>query len=306
MKLAVFSRYPGSKENRTKEFLDGQLWDTIIEPFVGAGWCSLRAGARDHYIADASDHVWAMWQSLIVGAVEEIKKGIKLKQDAAVKNFDSVWEGLKNTYKKHTNSSDLLFPSNLAITGQCLHKLSFGGVVRHGANGQLNIKYVEGQIPEFLRWEPNFPDLSKSGFRSVWNLSKEWPEAIQAFSENPNPGKTIAIIDPPYYATNIPGMATKRKGTGTMTAAYPGHKPHDRDTFMMATSCLEEIAKLEVNRIVWCNYYNPDFDSFAIDIANRYGFTLTSKSYNRCDRMNRGNGEARVFFEDYVWFFDRL
>ena len=110
------------------------------------------------------------------------------------------------------------------------------------------------------------------------------------------------IIDPPYWLPYAPG--TERRGTGLMTAAYAGHKPHDSSTLALCLEPLRQVARNpNAARIVVCNYYSDLLNTEIANIANRHNRRFTWKNFGVMEGLNH-NGKQRVKAKERLWILE--
>ena len=221
------------------------LW----EPFAGAGWASCKAlnttspltrypgSKRRHFdlhheanaafIGESDPSVLAVWLAWLQPRTHaEVLRRLELwKNEFQSTDVEPAWEALKHSFETSQGAE-------LAAASLALRKLTFGGVVRDGATGNLNIRYVQCQVPKFLKWTYVFPP-QPSG---LVHASNDW-QGSWAAVERHHFEEGIAVLDPPYWLPYGPGSS--RRGTGRMSPAYRGHQPHAEETKAL---CVEAFA----------------------------------------------------------------
>lgn len=285
--------YPGSKRLRMYRqviFGDRYQWDAVLEPFVGGGATSLYAWANHRFIADVAPDILSIWRAWIDGHWGKVREAIADYQAISKTDPQAAWDKAKARYEL------LALPGvELAVVSLVLRKLAFGGVLRTNADDELTVSPHSSKVKPFLNWKSNPPAPGPG-----WTVKTSWQDAVEAWREAGIVGDTLVLLDPPYYLPYGPG--TERRGTGLMTPAYPGHKPHSDETWGLATNPIAAVAKdPRATRIVIFNYYSYELDQAIGAIAGITNRSLKDYNFERMSRMNNGNGKAKVKANEYAW-----
>jgi hypothetical protein len=285
------------------------LW----EPFGGAGWATCVGlntrsplprypGSKRLYhhlhnpidlafLSDSDPTVHAVWLAWLnpskhAAVLNEIDKWKHVFERLGP---DEAWTQLKLSIED--------FPGDfveLAAASLVLRKLTFGGVVREGASGRLNIKWVQGQVTQLLKWTYKFPPQPNG----LINISLDWRDSLAqlqraAFDE------AIALIDPPYWLPYGPGSS--RRGTGRMSPCYPGHSPHapwQRDMCLDAVAAA--LADPRITRIFITNYYSAELAGALFELCPE----LHEQAQGKLDGINPGRKRGTNHIEA-LWTLDR-
>jgi len=280
MSQLLIPRYPGGKRKLLSQIYDGGRYDSIVEPFIGGGAATLRLLpiVGNAYLSDADPTVWSIWHCWNHPELHlAVYENLKTLKNEAIADIASAWISLKAEFEAANTSN----PARLAAVSLTIRKLTFGGVVREGANGHLNVKWVQCQVDTLPRWRYRFPPFPPNAHIS---LSQSWEAALDAFEKSSSEA-AIALIDPPYWVPYTPG--TKRKGRGGMTPAYIGHKPHDEATLAMCVNCVQRLAVNPcVKRVVVANYLSARLDAALFDIAAAANLPIVRTVLGRLDGLN--------------------
>lgn len=287
--------------------LDSILW----EPFLGAGWATCKAlnttspltrypGSKRsrpdlHHQADAafvaeSDPsvlaVWLAWlQQEQHGEVLD-RLGLWQKEFTG-ECVEQAWNALKHAFENSEGAE-------LAAASLALRKLTFGGVVRNGATGNLNIRYVKCQVPKFLKWDYAFPPQPSGLVHASNDWRGSWA-AVQQYSFR----LAKALIDAPYWLPEGPG--TSRRGTGRMSPAYRGHLPHADETKALCVDAFAAaVSDPRFTLIQVTNYYSDELHS---DLAEIYPGVQVQMG-DRLDGINAGKKKGTSHIEA-LWTVER-
>lgn len=277
----LIPRYPGGKRKLLKQIYDGDTYDCIVDPFAGGGAATVKLlpVVKRAFVADADPSVWAVWECWRKPHLHpHVKQIIRNIQTNTAANPALAWDLSKQDFEAaNTRRPDLLAATSLAI-----RKLAFGGVIRFGASGKLNITWSKGQLPKFLSWQYRFPAQPEG---TQINLGDSWQDAVSAFKSS-DCKRAIALIDPPYFVPYTPG--TSRRGNGGMTPAYPGHKPHAQDTFDLCVDCVSSlVSSNRVKRLVVANYWSSEMNEALTKIAEDAQLPIECIKVGRLDGINR-------------------
>lgn len=295
----LIPRFPGSKRRHWRFFVD-ETYDSIVEPFAGGGSISVKATEINPwasvFAADANPATWAVWHcwgnlqlhSEVYCHVERLKS--VLKDDPGY-----GWESLKLAYE----AANVSEPASLAATTLMVHRLTFGGVVRCNTQGRLNIAASKGQYEALERFHYRFPPIPLGGL----TVGHQWEDAIAAFNDIGR-GKTLAIVDPPYWLPYQPG--TERRGTGAMTPAYPGHLPHAEATLRLTIDSVRALAtNPKVHRLIVTNYLSDAVDGAMSAIADGAGYYLQRVDLGLLNGLNKSR-TAVVKARDTAWVMTKV
>lgn len=302
---ALVPRYPGSK--RLYDFNDCGNYDSVIEPFTGSGITSLKLmsqGTRSLFWADTDPTMRAIYCVWVNSELhdqfyihlEEFRSSLcrePLERDIA-------WNQLKDTF----DAADISYPARLAAASLCLRKLTFGGVVRASANGKLNVTYCKGQLDELKKWRYQLPISPPT-----LSISQSWEWSFKEL-EKSDCERTFCLIDPPYWVplyetiSYLPlnkGFKKVSVKTSTMTAAYLGHKPHDRATLDLCVDAVRTALSIQkIQRIVITNYFSEELDSAIADLCNEFKKPCIIKTVGKLDGINRGR-VATTQNKEAIW-----
>ncbi len=265
----LIPRYPGAKSNRDKyPVWDGQTYDVAIVPFAGSGrWCIpalQQCHVRSLVVADADPAVRAVWgmfsgkmmdSEFLSGCIDDWVKeftnlidvdfGSELHEDRAVKLFERLCFIHDNPEKEWDCEGHLYDGCDYAAAKILLHKLCFGGNVRSNAQGKLNISLRSDWATAIKSW--HYELLWCPPDRPV-TIHADWSECFQQRIT----GKTIAFIDPPYYA---PGNGPRVKGGMSKAYAVHGGNPNDNSVLEMFKGAVRAAVDAGCDRIVATNYH---------------------------------------------------
>ena len=334
--LLVIPRYAGSKRRHWPLIVGHGHYDAIIEPFAGGGSLSSRfattwpAGAV--FAADQNGCVRAVWQcwadpglheavyqamdALIATILAEFSASLDYlgytmaelsprpaREAIALKTavlLPETWPALKAEYEAGLAVGDIADPARLAAVALALHAVTFGGVSRDTPGSEaLNISPNYGQLEKLAtaKWRYAFPPAP--GRISV---GRHWEEAI-AHLEASSCSQALAIVDPPYWLPYTPG--TRRRGTGGMTPAYPGHRPHDPATLAMAVDSARRLAGSDkVRRLVVTNYFSAELDSHLGELASFVGLHIQRLDLGLLAGLNKTRA-AVTRARDTAWILSR-
>lgn len=277
----LIPRYPGGKRKLLKQIYDGDNYDCIVDPFAGGGAITVKLLpiVKHAFVADADPSVWAVWECWRKPDLHShVRQIIRNIQANAAANPALAWDFLKQDFE----AANIRRPDLLAATSLAIRKLAFGGVIRLGSSGKLNITWSKGQLPKLLSWQYRFPAQPKG---AQINLSHFWQDAVLRFTGS-SCKRAIALIDPPYWLPYTPG--TSRRGTGGMTPAYPGHKPHAQETFDLCTKCVSSLVDSHrVQRLVVANYWSNEMDEALTKIAEEAQLPIECIKVGRLDGINK-------------------
>lgn len=300
-------RYPGSKRGYIDRLWDGQYREALIEPFCGAAWYTLERsssilppGSISLADADASVQcIFKVWieERLEDAVYEEIAYWKKKFNELAP---DKAWSDLTHDYAWYSHAhksrvrdaveTDLTDRqiAKLAATGLVMRKLTFGGVMRTGAAGKINVRYVKGQLEQLERWEYKFPPLPDAKFY----FARSWEEVMEGFSGF-DVSSAEAFLDPPYYAPKTDGRRC--------TPAYIGHAPHAPETLALCTESFESCLKdPRITRINVTNYYSEELDHALIDLCGRHGCKVSLSRGGELKGMNKV-GKEKLGETEGLW-----
>lgn len=244
----LIPRYPGAKSNRTKyPVWDGTTYDLAYVPFAGSGrWCipALQMGhVRALSVADADPAVREVWEMFVYHALGDFFHGRvnhwleRLATDEAKQVFDELCDVID--YQEYSDIHDY------ACAKILLHKLCFGGNVRSNSQGKLNISLRKDWQDAIQDWHYELPWLPPG--RQV-TIHDDWSKCFDvAFN-----GKTIAFIDPPYYA---PGNGPRVKGGMSKAYSVHGGNPNDLSVLDMLKGAVTAAVEKGCDRIVATNYW---------------------------------------------------
>jgi hypothetical protein len=297
----LFDRYPGSKRNYLLLDGDGSDYDCIIEPFIGAGWQTLKAlrlGIKQAFIADADPSVWAVWECWRGGFSGAVEERVKEWQFRFMGGANAAWSELKREFEHFSKwvLTDPHYESNvpLAAASLALRKLTFAGVTRCNKQGGLNVVPSKEQLEIFPRWRYAMPPKPQG----TVSLSWDWADAIAAF-ESSDCQQAIAIVDSPYWLPYTPG--TKRRGTGWMTAAYVAHNPHADAEFSMCVDAVRRLAhNPRVKCLKVCNYDSEPMQQALEAIASEAGHPITRELVGKLDGLNASRASTTQN-QEVVW-----
>jgi len=296
---ALVPRYPGSK--RLYDFNDCGDYDSVIEPFTGSGITSLKLmsqGARSLFWADTDPTMRAIYR---VWVNSELHDQFYIHLEEFRSSFfreslerDRAWIQLKDTF----DAADTSSPAKLAAASLCLRKLTFGGVVRASANGKLNVTYCTGQLDELEKWRYRLPIAP-----STLSISQSWEGSFKELEKSVC-DRAFCLIDPPYwlplYEANE-DLKKVRRQTGTMTACYLNHKPHDRATLDLCVDAVRTALSIQkIQRIVITNYFSEELDSAIAALCDEFKKPLTIKTVGKLDGINRGR-VATTQNKEAIW-----
>ena len=318
MTTALVPRYPGSK--RLYDLDDRGDYDSVIEPFTGSGITSLKLmskGARSLFWADTDPTMRAIYQVWVDKSLhdqfyfylEEFRAsffkesltlvcpdGMRLLEDSIRSIQDKAWNQLKETF----DSADESNITKLAAASLCLRKLTFGGVVRASANGRLNVTYCNGQLDELEKWRYRLPIAPPTLKLSI---SQSWEGSFKEL-EKSTCDLAFCLIDPPYWLPLYEAdedLKKVRRQTGTMTACYLGHKPHDRATLDLCVDALKSaLSSQKIKRIVITNYFSEELDSAIAGLCEEFKKPLSIKTVGKLDGINRGR-VAKTQNREAIW-----
>jgi hypothetical protein len=284
------------------------LW----EPFGGAGWAtckglsttspltrypgSKRRYAELHfpvdlaYFSDSDPSVLAVWEAWLDPAkhadVLTVIDGWKALFQ--VMGADIPWHQLKAAVGGEAQGIEL------AGASLALRKLTFGGVVREGAKGKLNIKWVPCQVSQFLQWTYLFPPQPNGSI----NLSRDWRDSLAELQKG-DFDEAIAVIDPPYWLPYGPGSS--RRGTGRMSPCYPGHDPHAQWQMDMCVDAFAAaLAEPRITQIFVTNYHSSELANALFDLCPE----LHEQIGRKLDGINPGRKKGTNHLEA-LWTLDR-
>lgn len=265
--------YPGNKAHARyrKVIFGGRFqWGAIVEPFAGTGSTALYGRTESRILAESAPDVRAIWSAWVEGDWGYVQDGIRSYQRMPTQE---AWDTAKAVYAQHQGLQ-------LAAASLVLRKLAFGGVIRHGANGELNVSWHESKAMSFRQWKAPAPHATGKVML--------YDDALQCLRESPE-DDALVVIDPPYW---LPG-------TGRMTPAYRAHTPHGDDTFALCVDALV-LALPWAKRIVVCNYESPQLHEAILALAPHAKWV----DFGVMDRMNNGNGEAKVKANERFWVIE--
>jgi len=279
--------YPGNKRKRKYRaaIFDGDLcWGSIVEPFCGTGSTALYGYTNYRFLGESAPDVRAIWESWLSGQWHKVRESVRF---AATLDPQHAWDTAKELYEITEK------PVQLAAASLILRKLAFGGVIRHNTQGKLNVTWSSHKVEAFRNWAVSAPPVCPG-----ITLRDSWEGAIAAWQDL-ECQKSLVVIDPPYWLPYAPG--TERRGTGLMTPAYAGHRPHDDETLAL---CLEPLRQVASNpnaaRIVVCNYYSDLLNTEIANIANRHNRRFTWKNFGVMEGLNH-NKKQRVQAIERFW-----
>ena len=256
----LIPRYPGAKSSHTKyPVWDGQNYDLAIVPFAGSGrWCipALQRGqVRALRVADADPAVravWGMFSGQLMGSgflsecieswvTEFLMPPSICDQALLADNASRMFAKLCFIHDNPSTAKDCDYVAAKIL----LHKLCFGGNVRSNSQGKLNISLRKDWECALTDWYYELPWCPPS--RTV-EIYPDWSECF----EQPISGKTIAFIDPPYYA---PGNGPRVKGGMSKAYAVHGGNPNDSSVLELFTGAVQAAVDAGCDRIVATNYW---------------------------------------------------
>ena len=302
---ALVPRYPGSK--RLYDFNDCGDYDSVIEPFTGSGITSLKLmsqGARSLFWSDTDATMRAIYR---VWVNSELHDQFYIHLEEFRSSFfrkpierDRAWIQLKDTF----DAADTSSPAKLAAASLCLRKLTFGGVVRASANGKLNVTYCKGQLDELKKWRYQLPIAPPT-----LSISQSWEGSFKEL-EKSDCKRTFCLIDPPYWVplyetvSWLPldkGFKKVSAKTSTMTAAYLGHKPHERATFDLCVDAVRvALSSQKIKRIIVTNYFSEELDSEIAALCDEFKKPCAIETVGKLDGINRGR-VATTQNKEAIW-----
>ncbi|MFG6094284.1 hypothetical protein SPB21_03495 [Leptothoe sp. ISB3NOV94-8A] len=276
MEQVLIPRYPGAKSNRKKyPVWDGHTYDQAVVPFAGSGRWSIPALQQGHVktltVADADPAVRAVWEQFTYNTDNAwLEECI----DSWVSEFKTIWHKCNaevlagrlfyrlcfihdNPTAGHDSDGQSFDSYDYAASKILLHKLCFGGNVRSNSQGKLNISLRSDWKQSLENWGYQLPWCPPG--RSVI-IHKDWSECFQQSLT----GKTIAFIDPPYYA---PGNGPRIKGGMSKAYAIHGGNPNDAAVLELFMGAVKAAIDAGCDRVVATNYWGHmlvtvEYDSY--------------------------------------------
>lgn len=299
-----FQRYPGSKRGYLSKLWDERDRVAVVEPFAGAAHYSFERLSQGWVLAPK--HVFFGEQDASVRAVYET--WICPEQHAAFYtrlefwrmefcfcSTDSAWTALIKEFDEWQSASSLNAEqlAYFAAIALVIRKLTFGGVVRAGASGRLNVKYCARQVKQLIGWHFEFPPTPSASV----SILNDWQSAITAFKNSDLPSAE-ALIDPPYYAPRQKGRRC--------TAAYLDHEPHSDRTRKLCTDAFSACIKDPKFRLInVTNYYSDVLDDELREIARDHGEKLERVDAGSLKSMNK-SGAKKVGEKEGIWTIRRI
>ncbi|NEQ51271.1 MAG: hypothetical protein F6K11_14220 [Leptolyngbya sp. SIO3F4] len=309
MKTGLLHPYPGSKKDWHKyPIWDERNYDSVIEPFVGAGHFTHRMLAngrvKNAFVSDidpAVSVVWRAWsdtepddlgywdgecgRDYIEDFVRKWSTGIRtavIYNNPVNDYFDRLKDWLENGIETE--------PHHLAAASIILRKLVFGGVLRCNAQGKLNVALSQDKLNQFPSWHFEWPYFDKS-----WDLrvADSWQGCLRDFDKSECQA-AIAFVDPPYWVPA--GSRPGRRGNGALTQAYIHHgDPQGDATKALFLDCLKQLFdNPRVKRVVATNYMSPELVESVSQLGKKGVFSCRLTNLGTLQTMNNdANGSAR-------------
>ena len=303
----LIPRYPGAKSNRAKyPVWDGATYDSAIVPFAGSGrWCipALQRGyVRALRVADADPAVRAVWGEF---ARQERNTGLLSKCiEAWVVDFlrspnvssqklleSNARELFDRLCSIHDDPECSIESFDYVAVKILLHKLCFGGNVRSNAQGKLNISLRTDWESALTDWCYELPWCPPN--RTI-DIYADWSDCF----EKPIQGKTIAFIDPPYYA---PGNGPRVKGGMSKAYAVHGGNPNNRSVLELFTGAVQAAVDAGCDRIVATNYWGHWLQTVKYEAASKktcYARVIDSQWVEHAETTDFMRGLGFKWFQD--------
>jgi hypothetical protein len=284
----LIARFPGSKRLHRRRLFPGR-YATVVEAFAGGGSVTTGLAPRHAFAGEANPATRAVWEVWSHPDIHEAVYGhLEALKQAMLDDQATAWPALKARYEEPVEATD-----SLAAVALMMHRLTFGGVTRCNRFGLLNVALSRGQLGKLAKWRYRFPPAPE---RLV--VTPGWEAAIASFAAS-GATNALALVDPPYWMPYTPG--TRRRGTGGMTPAYPGHKPHDPATLAMCLDSATALAAMpQVERLVVTNYLTQEMDEAMHTIANDAGRYIQRLDLGRLAGLNRSRA-AVTCARDTAW-----
>ncbi|MEL7494315.1 MAG: DNA adenine methylase [Cyanobacteria bacterium J06554_11] len=301
LKTGLLHPYPGSKADRKKyPIWDGGNYDSVLEVFCGSGHfttCMLLSGkVRQAFVADADPAVgavWHCWQSrlrrqLVSENIDYLRAEILFQPE---KGFNM----LKNIFNR---LSTLSLDSEKAAVSILIRRLTFGGVVRCNKQGELNVALSQDKLRSFQSWEFEWPWFDDN----QWDVSvsESWADAFTEF-ELSSAENAICLIDPPYWVA--PNSRSDRRGTGSLTPAYPMHgDPSGAALFDLTVAAVDRaLSNPRIKRIVHTNYDSPQMGKAMIVLSAQHNRACHATTLEPLQCMNKQQQQRDDSPREVAW-----
>lgn len=311
-KIPLLSPFVGGKSDyKYWGIHDGDEYEFIAEPFTGGGGITLLhpLAPRTFIGSDADPAVraaWMTWHDPHLRAIadkriqfwtEQFKRGSDYEEITA--HAHKAWAMLKQEFNSKGNPAvkgrgRIAYFAAVSIV---IRRLCFGTVVRTNTKGKLNISLSwrgkNSKLETFQSWRHRWPEpLDAFDFAPHWNFV-----AMKLKRGDYQGG--LVVLDSPYWVPYSPG--TSRRGTGAMTAAYPGHKPSSDGLFYDCINSLEAILDTgKAKRVVIFNYISPQLDNAIHAISKRWGYPCWRSNLGPLGSMNNAQ-QKHGRFDEGVW-----
>ena len=318
-RLPLLSPFVGSKGSKKYRAIhDGGDYDCIYEAFTGGGGFTLLHpnAPRALFGADADPAVRAAWLAMHDDktrtiAADRIAWWTQQFQGVSLEQAQRSWRVLREEFNwgGHPATRGKTRLAYYAAASIVIRRLCFGTVLRtanqpsttfhgkklHRLNIALSYKAEKGKskLESFQGWQHQWPTpLDHCTITTHFNTS-----AIAL--KHSHYQSAIAVIDPPYWVPYEPG--TNRRGTGAMTAAYPGHKPSDDREFGLCIDAINAaFATGKVKRAVVFNYVSGRLDQAIRIAAKRWNMPCHFSNLGPLGNMNNAQ-QKHGRFDEGVW-----
>ena len=312
-KLLLISPFVGGKSKaKYKGIHDKGDYDVSLEPFTGgAGFTLAHPDSPRRLIgADADPSVraiWEVWDNPWLRPLANDRVAFWSKQfkhdgswEETVEKGLRAWEFLEQefNYRGNPGVPGVARKAWFAAASIVLRRLIFGPV-RVNGHGKLNIslnykaRKGKSKLESFQSWQHQWPK-----HLDYCNISPHWNLAIIKLKRSQFE-RAIAVIDPPYWVPYEPG--TDRRGSGAMTASYPGHKPSHDGLFWDGINAIDAAFSTgKVRRCVVFNYISNRMNNAIHTLAKRHDMPCHLSNLGPLGNMNNAqNFHGR--FDEGVW-----
>lgn len=302
----LLSPYPGAKNPDRYPVHDGGQYDCWVAPFAGSGeqeaWIAKHYPCLPVIAADADSAVRAVWECWGDAELrQQVFKRIDRYAELVMADPVSGFARLKQQIEHHWLGAPY-DGIDLAAVSMLLRRLTFGGVIRSNAQGELNVGLSPDKLKTFQRqWTFEDHLFQWPQPPRVLTVFEDWGRAVDFVAGHDhrtpetNHENAIAIVDPPYCA-----------GTTDAYAQASGE-------LQMALDCVDLLlASGNVSRLVAFNYWGEwvagedaprEYPIVAAmqRIADEHRVEMHFSRLGTLATMNNGPGKTAVHRFEGVW-----